>query len=219
MQPLACNPVLEAEEQLGQWHPLVEQLGSSECLVPLGSASAALRLPRITHRSSLQSFLESYKSQILIPLELPAILRAYRHASRNETRELIAFDQQIAHEPAPEPFATASRRVGQFQLRRLRPLRDHRLLQRYLAAVDAERAQGWHTLVYGLTLSIYSLSPRLGIVLYERQTLQGFLFSAARSLHLTWLECRQILNELCADLPHELNDLNKPREWVVTSTR
>jgi len=49
------------------------------------------------------------------------------------------------------------RRVGQSQLKRFRSLRDHRLVQRYLKAVGEGRAHGWHTLVYGITLSVYSL--------------------------------------------------------------
>jgi urease accessory protein UreF len=132
---------------------------------------------------------------------------------------LIAYDSQIAREPVLEPFARPSRRAGQNQLKRLRPLRDHRLLQRYLRAVEEGRADGWHTLVLGLTLSIYSLPIRQGLVLYERQTLQGFVLAAARSLHLTLRECRAILDELCSDLPGDLDLLNTPREWVETSSR
>ena len=43
-----------------------------------------------------------------------------------------------------------------------RPLRDQRLVQRYLTAVEQGEAQGWHTLVYGLTLAVYSLPLRQG---------------------------------------------------------
>jgi urease accessory protein UreF len=155
---------MDAADLLGEWHPLVEQLGSSEGLLPLSQASAALRVPGISHRSSLVAFLESYKARVLIPHELPAILRAYLHATRQETRELIAFDRSLSAEEELAPFARASQRVGQFQLKKLRPLRDHRPLQRYLRAVETEQASGWHTLVYGLTLSIYSLPVRLARV-------------------------------------------------------
>src|SRR5262245_7697087 len=126
----------ETTEMLGDLHPLVQQLGSTEGLVSLSTASHSLQLNHVESVASLQQFLEAYQAQILIPFELPAIQRAYRHASRNETRELVAFDRQLADEVVLKPFANASRRVGQAQLKRLRPLRDHRLLPRYLRAVE-----------------------------------------------------------------------------------
>jgi urease accessory protein UreF len=149
----------------------------------------------------LLRFLEAYQSQILIPHELPAIQRAFRHASRNETRELIAFDRQLIEEPALKSFAGASQRVGQAQLRRLRPLRDHRLLQRYLRAVDDGLAHGWHTLVYGLTLSVYSLPVIQGLNSYEKQTLLGFMHAVSRSLRLSENDCRDLLEQLSPSLP------------------
>jgi len=219
MQELAYIKNVEAEELLGEWHPLVEQLGSSEGLLTLGTATEALRLPRVGNAAQLESFLESYKAHLLIPKELPAILRSYRHATRNETRELIAFDQALTRQPQAEELARASRRAGQYQLKRLSPLRDHRLLQRYLLAVDEKRAQGWHTLVYGITLSIYSMPVLQGLVFYERQTLRGFIEAAARRLQLRQIECRCILARLCADIPERLDRLGGVRAGTVVRPR
>lgn len=192
----------ESTELLGDWHPLVQQLGSAEGLVALSTASHSLQLNNVDSVQSLLCFLEAYQSQILIPYELPAIQRAFRHASRNETRELVAFDQQLADEPALKPFAKASRRVGQAQLKRLRPLRDHRLLQRYLRAMDDGLANGWHTLVYGITLSVYSLSVLQGLASYEKQTLLGFMHAVSRSLQLSESACRNLLDQLSPSLPN-----------------
>src|SRR6187402_253608 len=93
------QPQPESTELLGDWHPLVQQLGSSEGLITLSTASHSLRLNNVTDVRSLRQFLEAYQSHILIPYELPAIQRAFRHASRNETRELIAFDNEVDQEP------------------------------------------------------------------------------------------------------------------------
>jgi urease accessory protein UreF len=194
------NP--ESTEQLGEWHPLAGQLGSAEGLITLSTASHSLQLNHVDSRESLLCFLEAYQSQILIPYELPAIQRAFRHASRNETRELVAFDQQLADESTLKPFARASRRVGQAQLKRLRPLRDHRLLQRYLRAVDETIAHGWHTLVYGVTLSVYSLPVIQGLNSYEKQTLLGFMHAVSRTLRLSEADCRDLLDRLSPSLPH-----------------
>lgn len=193
------NP--ETAELLGDWHPLVQQLGSANGLIALSTASHSLQLKNVDSVTSLFQFLEAYQSQILIPYELPAVQRAFRHASRNETRELIAFDTSILEEPLLRPFARASRRVGQAQLKRLRPLRDHRLLQRYLRAVEEGTAHGWHTLVFGLTLSIYSLPVLQGLASYEKQTLLGFMHAVSRSLRLSERDCQQLLEQLAPSLP------------------
>jgi urease accessory protein UreF len=196
------NP--ETTELLGEWHPLVQQLGSTEGLIALSTASHSLQLNNVDSVQALLRFLEAYQSQILIPHELPAIQRAYRHASRNETRELVAFDRQLEEEPALKSFANASRRVGQAQLKRLRPLRDHRLLQRYLRAVDDGLAHGWHTLVYGVTLSVYSLPIIQGLNSYEKQTLLGFMHAVSRTLKLSENDCRDLLEQLSPSLPQPM---------------
>jgi urease accessory protein UreF len=195
----------EEAEWLGDWHPLVDQLGSTQGLVTLSAVSRQLQLRRVQDLATLRDFLEAYQTHVLVPIELPAIQRAFLHASRNQTRELIAEDQQIAREPLLREFSAASQRVGQCHLRRLRPLRDHRLLQRYLLAVDEGRAFGWHTLVYGITISIYSLPVRQCLVFYERKTLSGFIHSAARTLKLSEMESRALLQELCSDLPESID--------------
>src|SRR5206468_8969099 len=107
----------------------------------------------------------------------------------------------LSREHALQQFAEASRRVGQYQLQKLRPLRDQRLVQRYLLAVDSGQAHGWHTLVYGVTLAIYSLPLRQGLLGYAHQAMRGFIYSAARALGLSEKQCRDIFAETCADLP------------------
>ncbi len=193
----------DAAEWLGDWHPLAEQLGSADGLITLGSASALLRLGPVP----LRQFLCNYQERILLPLELPAIESAHGHATHNETRELVALDGQLAKETLLQQFAAASRRVGQYQLQKLRPLRDQRLVQRYLAAVETGRAHGWHTLVYGVTLAIYSLPLRQGLLGYAHQTTRSFIYSAARSLALSENQCRRLFDAVSKDLPAAVDSL------------
>jgi len=80
-------------------------------------------------------------------------------------------------------------------------LRDERIVRRYLEAVERKEANAWHTLVYGLTLAIYSLPLRQGLLGYAHQTVRGFIYSAARMLDLSERACRQLFDELCEDLP------------------
>jgi urease accessory protein UreF len=197
----------DASEWLGDWHPLAEQLGSADGLLELGSVSSLLRLRPVHDLPTLRDFLENYHSQILLPLELPAIRAAHGHASSNEVRELVALDQELAGQSLLKTFAEPSRRVGQTQLQKLRPLRDQRVVQRYLQAVQTGRAHGWHTLVYGVTLAIYSLPLRQGLLGYAHQTTRGFIYSAARPLRLSERESRGLFDGLCSDLPAAIERL------------
>ena len=197
----------DAAEWLGDWHPLAEQLGSTDGLVTLGSVSASLRLVPVHDVPSLRNFLSNYHSRILLPLELPAIQSAHGHATRHEVRELVALDQGMAGQPIFSEFAAASQRVGQSQLRKLRPLRDQRTVQRYLHAVESGEAHGWHTLVYGLTLAVYALPLRQGLLGYAHQTTRGFIYSAARMLSLSEHQCRALFDSLCAGLPEAVEAL------------
>ena len=195
---LALN---DAAEWLGDWHPLADQLGSANGLVTLGSVSATLRLAPVQNLPALRHFLREYQTHILLPFELPSIRCAHGHATRLEVRELVEFDCGLTVEPLLHHFAAASHRVGQYELRKLRPLRDERVVQRYLRAVESGRANGWHTLVYGLTLAVYSLPLRQGLLGYAHQTTRGFIYSAARNLRLSAHQCRAVFDSLCASLP------------------
>jgi urease accessory protein UreF len=192
---------------LGDLQPLIDQLGSADALAALAGDVSALPLRQITAAADLQAFLQNYHVKILQPFELPAIQRAFNHAARNELRELIAYDHQLADEPLLQNFASASKRVGQNQLLRLRPLRDHRLVQRYLTAVENGEAHGWHTLVYGLTLSVYSLPLRQGLCGYARQTTSGFIHAAAKSVTLSKIETAKILDDLSLTIPATVETL------------
>lgn len=197
----------EPAEWLGDWHPLVEQLGSANGLAALSEVSASVRVAPVRDLPSLRNFLASYQRQILLPFELPAIQRAFDHTLRHEVRELIEFDRDLANEPALNFFAGASRRIGQTELLKLRPLRDERIVKRYLDAVDRGEASAWHTLVYGLTLALYSLPLRQGLLGYGYQTTRGFIYAAARPLKLSEKDCRALLEELCGDLPGAVEEL------------
>jgi urease accessory protein UreF len=197
----------DAAEWLGEWHPLAEQLGSADGLVTLASASSLLRISPVYDVPSLSNFLRNYHDRILLPFELPSIMSAHSYAMMNGLRELIVLDQDLAKEPILQNFAEPSRRIGQSQLQKLRPLREVRILQRYLNAVETGEANGWHHLVYGLTLAIYSLPLRQGLLGYAHQTTRGFIYSAARPLRLSERDCRVLFDDLCSPLPAAVESL------------
>lgn len=197
----------EPTDWLGNWHPLAEQLGSTNGLAALSDISASMRVPLVHDLPSLRIFLESYQRQLLLPIELPAIQRAFDHTCRHEVRELAEFDRQLADEAAIKPFAEASKRIGQTELLKLRPLRDERIVRRYLEAVERNEANAWHTIVYGLTLALYSIPLRQGLLGYGYQTTRGFIYSAAKYLQLSENDCRELLDGLCGNLPAAIEGL------------
>jgi len=162
---------------------------------------ARLPLGAINTGDGLREFLESYYSQVLVPLEMPAITRARSLAARGHVRELIALDLDLATQPIWPAFASASRRVGRAQLERLRPLRDERTVRRYLAAVQAGGAAGWHTVAYGITLAVYSRPLRDGLLAYARETLAGLALAAGGARGIAGPVCREILQPLLLRLP------------------
>ncbi|MBI2927464.1 MAG: hypothetical protein HYY24_17350 [Verrucomicrobia bacterium] len=183
-------------ELSGDAAALTRQLGSPDGLIELALVSASVRLPRAYDLPSLRRCLVAYHNEILAPLELPVVYRACQHAGRGEVRELIALDQQLSQQPRLKDFAEASQRVGWSQLRQLRPLRDQRLVRRYILAVEQGEARAWHTIVYGVVLSLYSVPLRQGLLSYGWQTTNGFIQSAARSLRLPEADCQALLHEL-----------------------
>ena len=117
----------------------------------------------------------------------------------------VPFNEGLVHQAIVRH--QASQRVGKTQLKRLRPLRDQRLVQRYLHAVQAGEAQAWHTVVYGLVLSLYSLPLRQGLLSYAQQTTRGFILSASGQLQVTRRQCQELMSELGSGLPVAVNQL------------
>lgn len=193
------------EEMDGNPALLEECLGSPEGLGTLGVAmwAGSDRRP-VSDAAGLRDFLVQYRDRVLLPVELPAVRTAFFHTCRYEVRELIAVDECMGVRAELEPFAFASQAVGRAFLRRLRPLRDLRLLRRYESAVLRGQAYGWHTLVYGVVLAIYSLPLRQGLVGYVNQTMEGFLQTGAARLGLREREIQPIREALLDCMPREI---------------
>ncbi len=208
-RPSEAPPQKRFQHLLGDLTGLLEQIGRPPELIAL---APSLNPKLIRDTATLEKFLEAYAQRLLLPIELPAIARAWTHASRGETRELIALDQELTNQPLLTFFATPSREIGQMQLANLRPLRDQRVIQRYLTAVDSAQAQAWHTLVFGLTLFIYSLPLRQGLCHYAEQTMFALADIAARRAGLNPVECRQIAVKVLSGLPSAIEKTLVPQD-------
>jgi urease accessory protein UreF len=181
----------------GEWQSLLVRVGLAHPSDELDSWAIWLDVKPPANVSGLRRFLATYRDGQLLPRELPAICDAFHHASRGETRELLALDASARVAPLSDAFAGASHRAGREQLRRLRPLRDFRVAQRYLDAVEQGNAQGWHTLAYGVTLAAYAVPLRQGLLHYAGATLSSFAESASVSLQLTPTELASLVEDAC----------------------
>jgi urease accessory protein UreF len=190
LTPMQWQPAVRLDGDPGV---LLDQVGAARELALPALASSACRPREVRSLPALRSFLQNYRTEILLPIELPVILSAHAHAARGETRELITMDRCLADLPELKDYAAASCRVGQRHLNRLRPMRDLRLVRRYRAAIERGEAHGWHTVVYGLTLAVFSLPLRQGLAAYAHRTLGGFIAGAARPLRLTDSQCEEAL--------------------------
>ncbi|MGA1237283.1 MAG: urease accessory UreF family protein [Limisphaerales bacterium] len=201
------DPELMFEEMDGNPALLEECLGSPEGLGTLGIAMWAGSDRPVGDAAGLRDFLFQYRDRVLLPVELPAVRTAFFQACRYEVRELVEVDKAMGLRAELGPFAFASQSVGRSFLRRLRPLRDVRLLRRYESAVLRGQAYGWHTLVYGVVLAIYSLPLRQGLVGYVNQTMNGFLQTGAARLGLRDREIEPIREALLDCVPGEIQKI------------
>jgi urease accessory protein UreF len=175
-----------SESLYRELNAFAEQIGSPDGLTMLGAAPVELKVRSVVDLDTLQEFLEGYLNEILQRLELPVIRLSCHHASRYQTRELIALDELLANKPILNP---------------LRPLRDDRVVRRYLEAAERGEARAWHTVVYGLMMSVYSLPLRQGLIHYGTQTLRGFVVSAGTSIGLPEPQLEELHGQLCSRLP------------------
>ena len=183
------------------WRALEEQLGSPEEATAISSAAFSSSLVEIRTPDQLREFVAAYQAKSLAQDELPAILRAYNHARRNEVREIIALDRSLKDSFPNEALANASERVGRNQLRKMRGLKTERVVTRYWDAVYKKEAHGWHTMVFGVVLAVYSIPLRQGLNHYGQQTIRGFIEGGAVSLKLRAPEISEMESTLLADLP------------------
>ena len=187
-------------------HPYEAQLDALEDVLGADLVAGALGMGPLTSADELAVALELYRTTLLEPIELPTLTKAQRLASRGRTKELIALDQNfLGNHPEWLPLSAGSARFGRDTLTRLRPLRDERVVQRMLEAVQAGKIPGHHLIVFGLTMAVYSIPARQGLADYAQGALAAVVASAAGKLKLTQDECAALLAPSQAHLPSAIS--------------
>jgi urease accessory protein UreF len=196
----------EGEAMLGDFRALARALGRPDGAAGIPGAGVD-GLGWNADAAGLRGFLAGYRGGLLRRVELPSIQEAYGLATRRAIREVLELDARTFRSGFGPEMAEASRRIGRRHLAAMRPLRDERIIQRYLREVEAGRAGGWHTVVYGIFLALYSVPLRQGLLNYARQTQQGFVLGAIGRGQVTEEEGGVILGEIEGELPGVLQGL------------
>lgn len=199
-------PVLTAPENgelpHSRQHPYEAQLDALESILCSTTLTQALGAAPLHSATELGLLLERYRTNVLEPIELPAIARAHREAAQGRALELIELDQQFAGQhPEWLLLTPASTRIGQDYLNRLRPLKDERTVQRLIEAVRFGRTPGHHLTVFGLTMAVFSIAQRQGLAEYAQYALEAVVATAAGKLKLTQADRDALLTRSQACLP------------------
>lgn len=209
----AAPEVASCDDLAGDIQPFALAIGSPESLASLANLAELLEIPPPRSTPALRPFLDRYAERLLAPVELPAIRDAYAHVARGEVRELLELDRRLGGNFGDSALAAASRLLGRIQLRRLRPLRS-RPLRRYLEAVESGQAHGWHVVVYGILLGLFSLPLRQGLAQYALRSQQALIESAAIGWPATAGERRELLETCAARVTPAVRDALPPGPFL-----
>lgn len=174
---------------LGDVRALARHVGAG----PARTAGGAFdRLPGV--HGDWAAWARQYVDETLVGEEWPLVIRAWNLAVNGRGNELVELDREWGLRVGMRSTAEASFRAGQRQLNRLRPLKDVRVIQRYLGAIESGRAHGWHAIVYGVMLAVYGIPLRQGLIHYAEQILGGLAEGMPRAIGTSdrcrdeWLE-------------------------------
>ena len=180
---------------------------------PVGLPAAGVTVPQfpqslgpIADWAGFEPLLIQYTAEVIVARDWPVMLQSWDFSRCGHSKELLELDRSW-NPGYGDPLAEASRRVGLRQLNRMRPLRDHRVVQRYLAAVENGEARAWHPIVFGVVLAVFGIPLRQGLVHYGIQTAGGWCDSIARAKGWPEAGGQQVLERLCAVLPKSLPSL------------
>ncbi len=188
---------------LGEVRELARQLGGG----PSGTSGPSGRTPAWTATGSAEELgreLSAYRDEVMVRQEWPVVAEAWRLAAAGQSRGLVELDRAWGQGSASGGCGEASQRVGRRQLNRLRPLRDVRVVQRYLDAINSGEASGWHPVVFGVWLAVFGIPLRQGLVHYAEQTLGGLLEAVPASAALPADVRAHLHRELSGALPERL---------------
>lgn len=185
----------------GQSQALAEALASPDTE---GPGACPEVIARATSVSALCEAVHRHAEHVICSREWPVVLQAWRLAREGRVRELLELDAAWGRDVAQDGFPGASMQVGRRQLGKLRGLRHERVIRRYLDAIEAGHARGWHPVVYGVVLAVYHLPLHQGLMHFASRTLASLVTAAERRHRLPASECQALLDAVCSQLSGRL---------------
>lgn len=156
----------------------------------------------MTSSEALRGWLVDWVENTLAPRDWPAVVEAYTLAQQGKSRELLALDARLTRErrDLEGPGILAARR----QLARMRPLRDSRVVQRYLDAVERGEARAWRPLVFGVEAAVFNVPLRSALLAYGTRLLQELIGGAILPLRLNPAAVEAEMAAITARFPSRL---------------
>jgi len=145
-----------------------------------------------------------FRDQVLLPWELPALLAAHQCARRGRSRELLEEEKRLANARDWRALSAPSRRVGGHLLSQLRPLRDERIVQRFLNIHQNGDTPGFHVTVLGVTSALFHVPPRQALWDYTLALLDGLTLTAGQRLRLPAPARQDIIETVSQPIPSAL---------------
>ncbi|MBN8249823.1 MAG: hypothetical protein J0L84_20570 [Verrucomicrobia bacterium] len=185
----------------GQYQALAEALASPDTEA---SGACPAVIARATSVPALCEAVHRHAEHVICSREWPVVLQAWRLAREGRVRELLELDAAWGRDVSQDGFPGASVQVGRRQLGKLRGLRHERVIRRYLDAIEAGQARGWHPVVYGVVLAVYHLPLHQGLMHFASRTLASLVSAAERRHRLPASECQALLDAVCSQLSGRL---------------
>ena len=159
--------------------------------------------------TELGLLLERYRTNVLEPIELPAIARAHREAAQGRALELIELDQQFAGQN-PEWLLLTRPAPALDRLSESPTAPDERTVQRLIEAVRFGRTPGHHHGVWAYDGSLFNRSTS-GACRVRPVCARGGRQTAAGKLKLTQADRDALLARSQACLPKAIERMAASR--------
>jgi len=196
-------------------HPYWVQLDVAGDLYGLDDLCRVTGLDRPESPAALTRLGERFRDAVLLPRELPALLATHEFARRGRSRELLKEEKKLALARDWRALVAPSRRVGGHLLSQLRPLRDERIVQRFLDAHCAGRTPGFHLTVLGVTSALFHVPPRQVLWDYALTLLDGLALTAGQRLRLAAPTRQAIVRNISQPIPPKLGSMLDESDFGV----
>jgi urease accessory protein len=183
---------------------LARLLQTSDSAFPTGSYAQSygfeqsVRLGVVRDEASLAFHLERHLWPMLVHFELPALRFAQHAALDDDSSTLIELDACVDATMTARESREASRATGRRRMEALMATGSSAILENFARAVAEDRAQGHHSIVYGIGLAPLP-TPAL-LTSWAFQSLSAVCLAAPKLIRIGQNATQRVLTTALADM-------------------